>query len=195
MSPRMLLAAFALILAGCASQDAVSLEYEPAAQPVPGLAAKSFSISVDDQRTYVWSKDKPPTYVGNVRHSGAVTDVLNDNGLPLAEQVKKDLGRELRSLGLAENETAPAARISVRILEWNFRAAIKARYLYRAEISVSNADGKLVESSTVKDEKEIVGSMSKPAQDSMYEDASQFYGSFIRKLVRENPAILASLGR
>jgi hypothetical protein len=191
----MLLAASTLVIAGCASQDAVSLEYEPVAQAVPRLAAKAFSITVDDQRTYVWSKEKPPTYIGNVRHTGAVTNVLNDNGLSLANQVKQDLGRELRSLGLAENDAAPAVRISVRILEWNFRAAIKARYLYRAEISVADSQGNLLESSTIKDEKEIDGSVGKPAQESVYEDASRFYGGFIRKLVRENPAILASLGR
>jgi hypothetical protein len=195
MSWRLLLAAGTLLVAGCASQDAVSLEYEPVAQPVPALAAKAFSITVEDQRTYVWSQEKPPTYIGNVRHTGAVTNVLNDNGLTLAAQVKQDLGRELRSLGLAENDSAPANRISVRILEWNFRAAIKARYLYRAEISVADAQGKLLESSAIKDEKEIVGSVGKPAQESVYEDAANFYGGFIRRLVRENPAILAALGR
>lgn len=192
---RILLAACALTIAGCASRDAVLLEYEPVAQPMPGLAAKAFSVTVDDQRPYVWSREKPPSYLGNVRATGAVSNVLNDGGLSFADQVKKDLGRELRSLGLVENESAAAVRISVRVLEWNFRAAIKGRYLYRAEISVANAQGKLVESSSIKDEREIDGGVGTPARETMYDDAAQFYGGFIRKLVRENPPILAALGR
>ena len=51
MSPRILLAACALTFAGCASRDVIRLEYTPVTGTIPALVAKTFNLSVDDQRT------------------------------------------------------------------------------------------------------------------------------------------------
>lgn len=188
MSPRISLVACLAVIAGCASQDTMPLAYVPVTQEIPGLAAKTFNVSVDDQRTYEWRQRQPPSYLGTVRGAGAITHVLNGDDRPLAEQVGKDLRRELRSLGLLESHASPVARIRVRVLVWNFQATTRARYRYLAEISVADAKGNVLESSLIQDEKEMDGSVGN-------EEVSQFYAGFIRKLVRENPAILASLER
>jgi hypothetical protein len=188
MWARILLAGCVAMFAGCASRNAVRLEYTPVTQTMPKLAAKTFNVSVDDQRTYEWRQRQPPSYLGTVRGAGAaVTNVFNEDDRSLAEQVGKDLRRELRSLGLIESHASPVARISVRVLEWNIHAATPARYLYIAEISVADRKGNVLQSSMIRDEKELGGSVP--------EDLSEFYAGFIRKLVRENPVILAALER
>lgn len=187
MLPRILLAGCVAMIAGCASRDAIRIEYTPVTGSMAALAEKTFSVSVDDQRTYEWRQRQPPSYLGTVHGAGGVINVFNDGEVSLAEQVGKDLRRELRSLGLVETYQSPVSRVRVRVLEWNFLATTPARGRYIAEVSVADTKGEVIESSMIQEEKEIDGSPN--------EGASQFYAGFIRRLVRENPAILAALER
>jgi hypothetical protein len=187
MTPRILLAACVAMFAGCASRDVIRLEYTPMSQVMPGLAAKTFNVSVDDQRTYEWRQRQPSSYLGTVRGAGGASHVFNDGDRSFGDQLRKDLRRELLGMGLVETHESPRVRIRVRVLEWNFQPTTPTRYRYVAEIAVADTRGRVIESSMIQDEKEIGGNP--------VEGASQFYAGFIHRLIRENPGILAALER
>ncbi len=124
---------------------------------------------------------------------GAVHSYKNDGGIALAEQVKNDLRRELQSLGLAENTAAPTGQIIMRIYDWNFDAGVHGRFWYDVQLTVADAAAQTVANIVVKDSKQIEGEFADYARRYIKQDIPEFYDEFMRKLVRENPSMLAAL--
>jgi hypothetical protein len=196
MNLKLLTLACALALSGCASRQVIQFDYQPETKEMSRLASTTFSLDVTDQRHYVTSGPKLPSYLGHSKDViGAVHSYKNDGGIALAEQVKNDLRRELQSLGLAEHTSAPAVLIIMRIYDWNFDAGVSGRFWYDVQLTVADAGGQTVANIVVKDRKQIEGGFADYARHYIQQDIPEFYDEFIRKLVRENPSMLAALER
>jgi uncharacterized lipoprotein YajG len=191
----MALLATAALLTGCVAGQHIKLHYEPAPQASSSGAGAPFVLVVKDQREYVTSGNKTPWYIGHYRAGfGNTWDVVNFNQVPLADQMKSDLHRDLLSLGFVEGASGSAKTVTVTITEWNFDAAINGRLWYDVQVSVAAADGHVLATSQVKDEKVIKGSVMMGAKGAMEDEIPTYYAEVIRKLVRENPTTLGALG-
>ena len=194
ISRSFLLAVAAAVLSGCASDWGIPLAYTPDPQEFPGLAAKTFSVLVTDERSYVVNHDKQPSYLGKYKGLvGDTWDAATDDNVPLADHMRNDLRRELQALRLIEDTTAPLKQIKVRILDWNFSAGKSARYWYNVEILVADSKGRQLALSVLKDDKVVKGTLVEGAKWSLEQDVPTLYSELMRKLVRENPSILEAL--
>lgn len=190
----LLVLASTALLSGCASRWDVALDYSPEPLELPGLASKTFSIEVVDQRHFVVTQGKHPSYLGKYKGPvGDAWDVRTDDGVALAEHLRTDLREELQALQMIESASAPAKRVRVHILDWNFSANVDARYWYTVDISVSDADGRQIGSSVLREDKIVDGSVLNGAKWSLEEDVPELYDALVQKLVRENPDVLAAL--
>jgi hypothetical protein len=171
----------------------LDLAYTPEPELLPGIAGKTFSVAVKDARSYVVSGKEVPFLLGRFRGGyGNPIDVFTLKKVALAERMKRDLSAELRSLGLEES-AAPARQISVQIHEFNFDGMVQARFWYDVEISVASADGRMLQTSRVKDQRIMQGNLVLGANPLMKKELPMHYAELIRELVRDNPAVLAGI--
>ena len=184
-----------LVLTGCVAGQNIKLQYQPDSVAVTKLVVSDgFALSVSDKRSFVTSGNKNPWYIGHYRAGfGNTWDVTTYKKVPLADQLQADLKKELMSLGLKEGASETARLVAVTIRDWNFDAMNNGRFWYDIQIVVSGRDGDVLAESSVKEEKVIKGSMMTGAKSAMEKQVPLIYGEIIRKLVRENPAILAAL--
>jgi hypothetical protein len=180
-------------LSACVAGQSIKLAYAP---PAPTAASNSSAVTVlvVDQRNYVTSGDKKPFYLGHYRGGfGNTFDVTNYQKVPLADQMKSDLGGELSSLGFAS--AAGGKQLKVIITEWNFDTMVNGKVWYAVTVSVADASGTVLAQSTVKDQKTVDGNLLTGAKGAMEDEVPQIYAQMIRATVRENPSILAALKR
>jgi hypothetical protein len=178
----------AAVLGGCqAFRPQVKLAY--AAPPAAaGREAYAVAVTVTDERG-----TKAPALLGVYRSNfGNPHDLNTYDKVPLADLVKRDLEAELKSLGFGA--AAPAARaLTVAIREWHSDSLIDTRLAYDLRATVTDAAGKALAESRVKDELLLRGTAMAGASIVFERDYPQAYGKVIEALVRNNPAILAAL--
>jgi hypothetical protein len=190
-----LLLSCAFALCGC-SAVRIELEYLPEPTVLPLLAGKTFSLAVTDQRHYVTSGPKAPKYLGHTKGSlGVVYSYSTSDQAALVEHVRRDLSRDLQSLGMIEDVRAPSVRLNVRLYDWNFDAGIHGRFWYDAHVAVDADPGQPIANIVVKGEQAIEGQWGDPARLKVEDEIPGFYEQFIRKLVRENPEVIAALAQ
>ena len=197
MSPRFLFLIAVALLSSCTTSSKyrqIPLRYEPTPKVVAGLAAKTFSIAVTDARPYVTHGNKVPAYVGIARGGwGNPIDMVNGGKLSLAEQMRGDLLKKFRALGLTETSGSASKQVSVRIRDWNFDAGIDARFWYEVELTVADSAGKLLAISQAKDQKVIKANLLTGPVVALQKEVPVYYGEIIQELVRKDPLILSAL--
>ena len=193
MKTKLALLALTVALAGCVAGQNIKLHYEPA----PGAAAGPsvpVTLRVIEQRDYVTRGDKSPAYLGHYRAGfGNTWDVINRDKVPLADQMRDDLRAELASLGCSD--AAGGKVLTVTIHEWNFDAWVNGKIWFDVEASLAGADGTPLASSHAKEERPITGSFWSGGKGAMEKNVPEVYGEVLRKLVREDPAMMAALRR
>jgi uncharacterized lipoprotein YajG len=197
MSSMRILARTALIscvaaLTGCVAGQSLPTTYEATPTAVP-VAGATVAVQVHDERPYVKSGDKPAYYVGKYRAGfGNPWDVTTQDKAPLADNLQRDIGKDLQSLGygVAPNGTRT---LDIAIVEWNFDGYQNGKFWYELLARVLDADGKVLASSSVKDTQGITGTFWQGAKGGFEQDMPKLYASAIRKVVRENPTISAAL--
>jgi hypothetical protein len=195
MRRKILLLSSAIVLCGCSSVR-IDLDYEPEPKEMSQLAGKTFFLGVTDQRHYVTSGPKKREYLGHTKGSlGVVYSYSTSDLQPLVAHVRGDLRRDLQSLGMVEDGRRPTVRLDIRIYDWNFEAGIRGRFWYDAHVAVDDANGQPVANIVVKGENAIEGHWGDVARMRVKDEIPGFYQQFIRKLVRENPEVIAALAR
>lgn len=184
----------AVLLGGCAAAHELSLQYEP--PTTRHLSSPpTVSLQVDDQRAFVASGEKTPSYVGHLRGGlGNTWNVTTADEVPLALQVRNDLLRELGSMGIHETPSGSDKAIVVAIREWNFDTGLDSRLWYDLGIEVRSG-GEVLVSSSVKDERVIKGSVSSGPMAGIDREIPAIYADVIQGLVRNNPGVIAALRR
>jgi uncharacterized lipoprotein YajG len=189
------LATITILLTGCVAGQNIKLAYEPAPQSTT-TSSRPVALTVTDQRTYVTSGNKDPSYLGHYRAGfGNPWDVSNFKKVPLAEQLKNDLRKELQSLGFTDGTRGSANEVAVTIREWNFDAAVNARIWYDLHIRVVARDGSVSSATDVKNERVVNGNVMTGAKSAMEKELPVIYGEVIRQLIRDNPAAISALAK
>ena len=174
-------------LSGCQSHSQIPLAYTPKPEPIPGIANKTFSLDVKDERLYVTSGAKPASYLG-LADSGYYLhhDVFNARKVALDVQLKEDLRKELEALGLVESSAPGAKRIVVRVREFKGDTYLK--------LAVFNAAGKQLAVHQAKGDTTFKAKMMDSHNAPLRRQLPIFYEQIIRELVRTDPLVILALG-
>lgn len=140
-------------------------------------------VEAKDNRDFVVSGNKNPSYLGHLRGGyGNTWSVGNAGNLALAEQFKNDLVAELKSQGIQTGESGDR-QLSVEINDWNFDAYQNGRVWYDIAVSVADAAGKVLASTTVKGEKVVRGSVMMGAVGAMKREVPVIYSDVIKEIL------------
>jgi hypothetical protein len=187
--------ALAIVLCGCGSVR-IDLDYAPEPKQLSQLVGKTFFLGVTDQRYYVTSGPKSREYLGHTKgFLGVVHSYRTADKQALVAHVRGDLRRDLQGLGMVEDARAPAVRLDIRIYDWNFDAGVRGRFWYDAQVAIDNGQGQTVANVVVKGENAIEGHWGDAARMKVEDEIPGLYQLFIRKLVRENPQVIAALSQ
>lgn len=168
----------AAALAGCGTVNPEPVGRANISNRVP------VSLSVSDQRRFVLSGEKSPSFLGK---SGNLNAYTADKA-PLADHLKRDLLQELRSLGFDEQASSDSMQIAVTIQDWEMDGLY---FWYDVSISVTSPGGNLLAHSVINDKKslDIVGE----GLFGITAGMPRAYGETIKALVRDNPDIYSAL--
>ena len=160
--------AFALVLTGCAGY--MSYNYVEAPMSLAGVSTSgSVAVGVHDQRSYVVSGNKGPTFVGLMRGGyGNPFDVATTSGAPMANDLRDAIGKALRQRGanpvavdVAHTDNASAARAKVlapkarravllTLREWKSDTMYRSELQYDTTLTVFDERGNEIASSSAR---------------------------------------------
>ena len=100
-----------VVVLACVAGQKVDTTYSPEPESV-ATDQGAVTLSVTDQREYVLSGDKDPSYIGKFRAGfGNTWDVKTEGQVPLAQLVAKDLGADLEAESNGRTALAVAERL------------------------------------------------------------------------------------
>lgn len=183
-----------VVLSGCVAGQSIRMTYDPVLE---AAAAQNVAVSVqvNDDRPYVTSGDKAPSYIGHYRAGfGNTWDVNTKNMEPLATMIQRDLGTDLQGLGFSVVPLESAVRVvKVSIADWNFDTYINGKFWYDCRVTVLDGAGRQLSEQQLKDTVVIEGSFWVGAKYAFEREMPNIYRSIIRKMVRETPGTLEAL--
>jgi hypothetical protein len=184
---------FMFLISGCACLSTIPLGYNPEGGSGIG-SAHAVKVSVIDERSYVKSGAKRPTYIGHFRTEfGQPYDIFNAKRVELAKQFEADILKELNALGINTSDSAAEFKIRVDILEYNFDAYTNGKFWYEIKIAVLDANDKILADSLLKDERVIAGNYWTGPLVAFRRELPKLYQGIIKKLIRENSIIINAL--
>lgn len=180
------------LLSGCASMYSVPLNYTPDAYGKRAVS-QPVSISVVDNRPYVLNGKESPYFVGHVRNGyGMPFGYTTPGKVALAKEMETDLARELAALGFAAGTPDARCKLNVAINDFNFDGFMGGNFWYDVKVTVRDASGTVLAEQTIKDRHDIRKSM-RGAHYAIRAEVPGLYNQLVRRMVRENPAILRAL--
>lgn len=192
MLKNIILLAIAVTLTGC--MFTAGLHYEPVTRTDVSNLQPVF-LSVIDQRKFVLSGDKSPSFLGKFRAGFAdIKDVYTETKVPLADHLKQDLLKELRSLGFEEQASKDSRSITVTIQDWNSDGFVNVNFWYEVAVSVASPEGNVLARSVIKGERQLKGNFFMGGGlGAIQEGMPIVYGEIIKALVRDNEEVFAAL--
>ena len=157
------------------------------------------AVWVDDDRPFVKSGRKPPSYLGfYLGGTGINFDVTTENGEALAAVLQRDVMIELQALGFEPVPLEHSGRtLMLSILDWRYEPRpeflrLNVFFWYEVIVQVLDSDGRVLARHVVGDQLFIEGDSSSSAH-TMEREMPRIYSAFIHKLVRETPEIREAL--
>ncbi len=177
--------AIALMNNGCAVGRQIDMRHRVGTD-LSISTTRDVSVAVEDNREFVVSGNKKPSYIGNIRAGfGNVWDVHNVDHRALADQFRQDLEAELQAHGI--NIVSSGERqIEVDIKDWNFDAYQNGRVWYEIEVSVLDANGKFLAKTTAEDEHTVRGTFWEGGIGGLKRDVPRIYSDIIKEILEDN---------
>jgi hypothetical protein len=185
---------FLVILSGCVAGQNIRMTYEPSPETAAAQDV-AVSVQVSDDRPFVTSGNKPPSYIGHYRGGFGNTWDVNTLGMePLAEMIQRDLGEDLQSMGFTLVPPEDSMRVvKVSIADWNFDTYINGKFWYDIRVRALDGAGKQLSEIRLQDTAVIEGSFWVGAKYAFEREMPILYRSIIRKMIREAPSMMAAL--
>ena len=186
--------AVAVTLAGCAAGQQINMAYKPTPQKQEARKS-SVKVSVFDERSEIKNGRKSTWFIGSYPGSFSIPmDVSNYRNKPLADQISQDLQAELKNLGYQEVAgDQPQKQLSVRILEWSFDGVVNATFRYELQMFITDMTGKQIYAKTLKENKEVEGTVFSGIKPGMEKNLPIFYNGMIRAILRSNKDAMEAL--
>ena len=189
-----LISAFYLSGCGCVAFQKINFDYSPSIYSSTVESANLINIKVEDERPFILSGDKRPSYIGHFRGGyGNTWDVLTDGKVALAEQFLNDIKQELKTIGFDIGLSNEDRILHLSIIDYNFDAMINGRFWYELEVVVFDKENKVLAKDTIKGTHEIKGSLMFGPVGAFKKELPGIYHGIIEKIVRNNDAILEAL--
>ncbi len=195
MKKRHLLFALVMLnlMSGCVANQTLPYSYHASEYGAQKIISP-VDLSVKDERSFILSGDKDPSYVGHFRGGyGNTWGVKTQGKIPLAEQFQGDVQKELEMLGASDPNSGVPKSLQITILDYNFDAYINGRFWYKFKVEVYGAQKNLLEQDVVEGEKAIPGSFWVGPIFAFKREIPMLHAQIIRSLVRENEKILKAL--
>jgi len=181
-----------LLMSGCVVMQKVDVDYKPVAQE-NATEYKSVNLNVGDERSFVVTGSKDPSFIGLYRSGlGIPYDVNTEDNKPLAKVVEKSLMQELSALGFVKNGVDKKT-LRVTINKWRFEGYQNTDFEYDINIKVLDAFGKEIAESTLKNRFMIEGTFLLGARGGVERDMPTIYKGIMQKIIKENDAIRLAL--
>jgi hypothetical protein len=186
------LIAMIFLFSGCVVKQKVALDYKAQKPQTMAESYLKVSVTVNDERPYIKSGEKPESYIGTYRGGfGNPWNVNTVDYVALSKLVHDDLVEELNALGFIKE--GGDKTLVVDILEWKFDAYQNASFNYQLNVKVvDNAKTIIAESDVVGKDIFIKGTLS-GGKGGVERDMPKLYSDAIKQIVRENKDILSAL--
>jgi len=192
-----------VLLAGCAVGQ--KHDYVNPSVEVPIKSSTKLAVAVHDQRPYVVSGQKPPTFVGLQRGGwGNPFDVTTQSGAPLADDMQRTIvGALERSgntvVGVTLSPTTSPADAKVTLLqadamkfllltlhEWKSDQYANTTFYCDVSLEILDSRGTVVETKRLSRQDEIGGGMSKSTMPGAFRRTLEelFWSGEIRQALR-----------
>jgi hypothetical protein len=184
-----------VVVLACVAGQKVDTTYSPEPESVAADQG-AVTLSVTDQREYVLSGAKDPSYIGKFRAGfGNTWDVKTEGQVPLAELIAKDLGADLEALGFSLPEgVATPRRLEVSIKDWNSDSYKHAEIWYDLDVRVTDGQGEMLHEETIKKENIVIeGSAMTGPKKAFMKEYPGIYKGVIMQIARDNDAVLNAL--
>jgi len=190
-----LITAAFVTLVGCVVGQSLDIDYEATSTAVP-LESRGISVtlSVEDERPYVLSAEKPRYYIGQYRAGfGIPYDVSTEGEVPLAELLHQDMSEELVSLGfsIAENSSDRGLQLTVR--DWDFDTYQNGTFSYSIDVLVFGQNGNQLIEAQVEKNEYVQGTFWTGGRGGFERAMPGLYDGVIKSLIRENTEVLSAL--
>ena len=179
---------------GCVSQQKIALDYQPSTATTV-LQGKSASVHVVDERPFVLSGDKEPSYIGKYRAGfGNPWDVKTEGEIPLADLLQKDISAELASKGLAiSGDSSAGQSLNIEILDWNFDTYVNGTFDYDLKVLVYGNQNELLVEQKFTEKKVIDGSFWTGAKSAFEREMPKIYAEIIASILKDDGKVMQSL--
>lgn len=184
-----------VVVLACVAGQKVDTTYSPEPESVAADQG-AVTLSVTDQREYVLSGAKDPSYIGKFRAGfGNTWDVKTEGQVPLAELIAKDLSADLEALGFSLPQgVATPRRLEVSIKDWNSDSYKDAEIWYDLDVRVTDQQGEVLHEEKIKKENIVIeGSAMTGPKKAFMKAYPGIYKSVIMQIARDNAAVLNSL--
>jgi hypothetical protein len=181
-----------LLMSGCVVKQQVDVDYKPVAQE-NATEYKSVNLNVGDERSFVVTGNKHPSFIGLYRSGlGIPYDVNTEDNKPLAKVIEKSLTQELSALGFVKNGVDKKT-LRITINKWRFEGYQNTDFEYDISIKVLDIFGKEIAEATVKNSLMIEGTFLLGAKGGVERDMPAIYKGIMQKIIKENDAIRLAL--
>ena len=181
------------LLSGCVAGQHIKVGGVEKSQPEKQLNVQ-VNLNVEDKRTYVTSGDKEPYYIGHYRAGlGNTWDVTTYQKQSLADLLSKDLSNELLSLGFTLGSDQFDKKLIVNVNDWNFDMYINGKMWWDLDVLVVTADGNLLASEKLKEERIIEGNILTGAKSAFERNVPLIYLEIVKNTIRNNQAVMNAL--
>jgi uncharacterized lipoprotein YajG len=182
-----IICAAAFGLSGCVAGQAIRLAHVSSLQQAAPVAGENVSVEVHDDRPYVKNGIKTSDYIGHFRAGlGNTWDVSTKGNVPLAEQLKADLQKELTAQSFTTKENSPNRRLVVDILEYNFDAYMNGRHWYELKVKSLDVNGTPLTYVVIKESHKVKGSFWFGAVGAFKRKIPKIYSQMIIDIVKRS---------
>ena len=188
----MMLVVCAMMVA-CSASRQVPLNYQPG-NPAE-LSSIRVKTTVVDARPKVISGERPPWYIGRYAAGvGYTRNFSTQGGVALAQQMHRDLLKEIRALGMGNvRRTERARQLDVKIISWDFDGTSDNVFRYVLEVTVTNEAGGVLTSGKVSQSVPIEGNLLSGARGGFEQLVPGLYSRVIASLIRQNNSVRNAL--
>ena len=172
-------------LPGCVARQAIRLQHAPGT--VANLSSsKTVAVEAKDDRDFIVSGNKQPSYLGHFRAGfGNTWDVNNSGYRALAAQFKDDIVAELKAHGI-KTVASGERKIQVDIKDWNFDTYMNGKLWYDISVVVTDGGGMVLATTSIKAETVIRGSFWIGPAVAFKREVPKVYSGIIKEILGKN---------
>lgn len=182
------------VLCGC-GKHMMPYTYNPPASNPPVIApAHTISISVNDNRPYVISGEKPANFAGIVRAGfGIPKDVITERGVIFARMFKSDLETDLRNAGYTVLKTGGHRQIEVDVMEHNFDCYTSCRVWHELHVKIKDQSGAVLHEKVISESQEVDRIPPYNGYAALRGYMPIIYTQMVQSAIRHDPEAMAAL--